>query len=76
MRGKMTTISCPLTLGLLLLAATLVVSACTGGSTSYRSGSGYDPYYYDNRYRTGVYAHHRAYRPGYRSRGYYGGRYR
>ena len=61
-------------LGTLLLALTLVIGACSSTTTSYRSGSAYDPYYHDNRYRNGIYSHHRSYRSGYGARRYHGGR--
>lgn len=63
MQDKPMRIARPFTLGLLLLVITVGISACTGGSRPYQPGLAYDPYYHDNRYRNGVFAHHVSYLP-------------
>ncbi|MEO1091162.1 MAG: hypothetical protein AAFX81_11040 [Pseudomonadota bacterium] len=57
----------PILVVALLLGATAGVAGCNTGTTFTRSVGVYDPLYYDDRYRAGIYAHHRAYRPGYRA---------
>lgn len=64
----------PFFLGILLLAVNLVIGGCANGTSSTRSVSADDPYYYDSRYRSSVYRHHRAYRPAYRAPPYRGTR--